>query len=104
LNINEKIDNLNRKIIPKCTLKHSNQKENVFVLIGKFKEVITNILEQLNQNQLDYSVVNINELTDSLEKTYKLLLNEIVQQYEKIDIIDINTLLNNHCLTKGTPK
>jgi hypothetical protein len=53
-NINEKIDELNRKTIPNCTLKHSNQKKNVLTLIGKFKNVITNILYQLNQNEADY--------------------------------------------------
>jgi hypothetical protein len=57
-NINEKIDELNRKIIPTCTLKHSDQKQNVLQLIGKFKSVVTNILSQLNQNEVDYNTIN----------------------------------------------
>jgi hypothetical protein len=77
-NINEKIDKLNRKIIPNCTLKHSNQKDNVLQLIGKFKTFVTNILSQLNQNKVDYNLINFDELNDSLEKAYKLLLDKIV--------------------------
>jgi hypothetical protein len=93
-NINEKIDELNRKIIPTCTLKHSDQKQNVIQLIGKFKSAVTNILSQLNQNEVDYNTINFDELNDSLEKAYKLLLDEIVLPYEKIDITDINNRLN----------
>jgi hypothetical protein len=33
VNANENIDELNWKIIPNCTLKHSNQKENVLIPI-----------------------------------------------------------------------
>jgi hypothetical protein len=93
-NIIEKIDEHNRKIIPNCTLKHLNQKENVLYLNGKFKEVVQNILTQLNQNQLDISVPNFNDLTNSLEKTYKAILDEIVQPYEKIDMVLTNTRLD----------
>jgi hypothetical protein len=93
-NINEKIDELNRKIIPTCTLKHSDQKKNVLQLIGKFKSVVTNILSQLNQNEVDYNLINFAELYDSLEKAYKLLLDEIVLPYEKIDLTDLNNRLN----------
>jgi hypothetical protein len=40
-----------RKTIPNCTLKHSNQKENVLYLICKFKEAVSNILYQLDQKK-----------------------------------------------------
>jgi chromosome segregation ATPase len=93
-NINEKIDELNRKIIPNCTLKHSNQKQNVLQLVGKFKSAVTNILSQLNQNEVDYNTINFDELNDSLEKAYKLLLDEIVLPYEKIDLTAITNRLN----------
>jgi DNA repair exonuclease SbcCD ATPase subunit len=63
-------------------------------LIGKFKSVVTNILSQLNQNEVDYNTINFDELNDSLEKAYKLLLDEIVLPYEKIDLTDINSRLN----------
>jgi predicted nucleic acid-binding Zn-ribbon protein len=94
VNINENIDEVNRKIIPKCTLKHSNQKENVLILIGKFKTIVTNILYQLDQKEADYNLINFDELNDSLEKAYKLLLDEIVLPYEKIDLTDITNQLN----------
>jgi hypothetical protein len=93
-NINEKIDELNRKVIPTCTLKHSDQKQNVLQLVGKFKFVVTNILSQLNQNEVDYNNINFDELNDSLEKAYKLLLDEIVLPYEKIDLTAITNRLN----------
>jgi hypothetical protein len=92
--IKEKIDELNRKIIPTCTLKHSDQMQNVLQLVGKFKSVVTNILSQLNQNGVDYNTINFDELNDSLEKAYKLLLDEIVLPYEKIDLTDITNRLN----------
>jgi hypothetical protein len=44
VNIKENIDEVKRKIIPNCTLKHSNQKPNILLFIGKFKEVDINIL------------------------------------------------------------
>jgi hypothetical protein len=93
-NINEKIDELNRKIIPTCTLKHSDQKDNLLYLIGKFKEAVQNILNKLNLNQLDINVTVFNDLINSLEKTYKAVLDEIVQPYEKIDFILIITRLD----------
>jgi archaellum component FlaC len=93
-NIKEKIDELNRKIIPTCTLKHSDQKQNVLQLVGKFKEAVQNILSQLNQNEVDYNTINFDELNESLEKAYKLLLDEIVLPYEKIDITAIINRLN----------
>jgi hypothetical protein len=71
VNINEKIDKLNRKIIPNCTFKHSNKNENVLILICKFKNVVTNILYQLDQNEADYNLINFDELNDSLEKDIK---------------------------------
>jgi hypothetical protein len=58
VNINEKIDKLNRKIILKCTLKHLNQKKNVLILIGRFKDVVTNILYQLDKKEADYNLIN----------------------------------------------
>jgi hypothetical protein len=71
-NIKEKIDELNRKIIiTNCTLKHLNQKENVLVLAAHFKEVVTNILYQLDQELPDYNTLNFNKLNDELEKAYK---------------------------------
>jgi hypothetical protein len=93
-NINENIDELNRKIIPTCTLKHSDQKENLLYLIGKFKEAVQKILTKLNQNEVDYNLINFDEFNDSLEKAYKLLLDEIVLPYEKIDLTDVNNRLN----------
>jgi hypothetical protein len=93
-NINEKIDELNRKIIPTCTLKHSDQKENLLYLIGKFKETVQNILTKLNLNQLDINASVFGDLTNSLEKTYKAVLDEIIQPYEKIDFILIITRLD----------
>jgi hypothetical protein len=77
-----------------CTLKHSNQKENVLHLNSKFKEAVSIILYQLDQNKLNYSVLNFNELTDLLEKGNKELLDEIVRLYEKIDLTNIVTRLN----------
>jgi hypothetical protein len=93
-NINEKIDELNKKTIPNCTLKHSNQKENVLTLISKFKNVVRNKLYQLDEKEADYNLINFDELNDSLEKEYKLLLDEIIQPYEKIDLTDITSGLN----------
>jgi hypothetical protein len=89
-----KIDKLNGKVIPNCTLKHLNKKENVLILVANFKELILNDLYQVNHKEPNYNMLNFDKFNNSLERAYKELLAEIVQPYEKVDLIDITTRLN----------
>jgi hypothetical protein len=71
-------------IIPQCTLKPINQKENVLTLIRHFKEKFTGILFPLDQKKPDYDLLNIDELNDVLKKRYNCYWKRLFNNMKKL--------------------